>query len=256
MDHITYRRGKAMTETYGDDFQEKSKYHRHHLPHTKMKWNNQPPPYKTYPEAQKHQLPSPTFPETPSLFEILQTRKSIRQYQEKSLNLEHLSNLLWATTGIQRTEHNLSYRTAPSAGALYPIETYLIINNIKDLTRGIYHYDIQNHQLENIKSGDFRKPIAQAALDQPMCATASVVLIWTANFNRSKWKYNQRGYRYIYLDCGHIAENLALAATSLGLGSCQIAALYDDEINALLDIDGDSESVIYLSSVGFIMRIK
>ncbi len=241
-----------MTDAYGDDFQELSKYHRENMPHHLMDWNKQPNPYKTYPEASKHVLPKPTFPPTHALFHLFQKRRSIRQYQNKALSTKQLSQLLWASTGIRETADNFTYRTAPSAGALYPIETYLIINNIKDIPQGIYHYDIRHHQLETLKEGDYGHHIAHAALDQAMCATASIVFIWTAIFQRSKWKYGQRAFRYIYLDCGHIAENLALSATSLGLGSCQIAALYDDEINALLAIDGKTESVLYLSSVGAI----
>ena len=83
-----------------------------------------------------------------------------------------------------------------------------------------------------------------------MCIEAPVVFVWTAIFQRMKWKYDQRAYRYIYLDAGHIAENLALSATSLGLGSCQIGALFDDEVNQIIDVDGTEESVIYMSVVG------
>lgn len=83
-----------------------------------------------------------------------------------------------------------------------------------------------------------------------MCGAAAVVFIWTAVFQRSKWKYGQRAYRYVYLDAGHVAENLALAATGLGLGSCPIAALYDDEVNGLIGADGVAESVIYMTAVG------
>ena len=239
-----------MTEEYGDIFQQQSKYRRNNLPRSYRDWNNQPPLYKTYPKHKHLSLPKPTNPQTPSLFKIMQSRRSIRTYQDTSLSQEQLSHLLWASTGLQRTEHNLSYRTTPSAGALYPIETYLVVNNISQIPRGVYHYAIQQHDLEELKTGDFREQIAHAALDQSMCATAAVVFVWTAVFARSKWKYGQRAYRYIYLDCGHIAENLALTATSLGLGTCQIAALFDDEVNALIDVDGVSESVLYLSSVG------
>jgi SagB-type dehydrogenase family enzyme len=241
-----------MSKTYGDDFQQQSKYVRNHLPQQYMDWNNQPKPYKTYPKASKIELPPPTQAPKTSLHDSLQNRKSIRTYQNTPLTPEQLSYLLWSSTGIQRVEHGFVYRTSPSAGALYPIETYLIINNIKQIPLGIYHYNIQHHYLEKLKTGDYRQHIAHAALDQSMCATAATVFIWTTIINRSKWKYGQRAYRYIYLDCGHIAQNLALSATSLGLGSCQIAALYDDEINQLIDIDGITESVVYLSSIGLI----
>ena len=114
----------------------------------------------------------------------------------------------------------------------------------------MYHYNIKNHCLEEIKTGDFREDVTEAALNQQMCYHAAVVIIWTAIFNRSKCKYRERAYRYIYLDAGHIAENLALSATSLHLGSCQIAALFDDEVNDLIGIDGKNESTIYMSVVG------
>ena len=104
--------------------------------------------------------------------------------------------------------------------------------------------------LEEIKIGNFGDDIAYAALDQNMCATASVVFIWTAIFGRSKWKYAQRAYRYIYLDAGHVAENLALAVVSIACGSCQVGAFFDDEINEIVGVDGTEESSICLSVVG------
>jgi SagB-type dehydrogenase family enzyme len=130
------------------------------------------------------------------------------------------------------------------------VETYLVINRVASLEAGIYHYQVGLHQLAQIKMGDFSRGIAAAALNQEMAAAAAVVFCWTGIFARSKWKYGQRAYRYIYLDAGHIAQNLALAAVGLGLGSCQVAALYDDEVNHLLGVDGQKESILYLSVVG------
>jgi SagB-type dehydrogenase family enzyme len=166
------------------------------------------------------------------------------------LSLLELAFLLWASTGIQRIENGYEFRTAPSAGALYPIETYIAANDIEELESGIYHYNIKNHMLEEITTGNFGNAIAHAALGQKMCATASAVFIWTAIFRRSKWKYSQRAYRYIYLDAGHIAQNLALAATSIRFGSCHVGAFFDDEINSILRVDGMEEGAICLSVVG------
>jgi SagB-type dehydrogenase family enzyme len=159
--------------------------------------------------------------------------------------------LLWASTGIQRTERDYEFRTVPSAGALYPIETYVVANNVEDLEKAVYHYNIRTHSLEELNTGDFGEEMAHAALGQKMCADAAVVLVWTAMFDRSKWKYAQRAYRYVYLDAGHIAQNLALSATSIGLGSCQIGAFFDDEVNQIIGADGVEESVLYLSVVGY-----
>jgi SagB-type dehydrogenase family enzyme len=143
------------------------------------------------------------------------------------------------------------FRTAPSAGALYPIETYLIVNKVEGLEKGLYHYNIAAHSLEELKTGEYGIEITHAALDQDMCAEAAVVFVWSAIFIRSKWKYGQRAYRLVYLDAGHIVENLALSATGIGLGSCQIGAFFDDEVNQIIGVDGVEESVLYLSTVGY-----
>lgn len=210
----------------------------------------QPDPYKSYPDKPKIELPKQNNIKTETLNHAILNRRSIRDFSKKPLSKEQLSYLIWASTGLQRKERGFEYRTAPSAGALYPIETYVVINNVKNIAQGVYHYNIESNHLEEIKKGDYRSAIAEAALNQPMCYHAAAVFIWTAIFNRSKCKYGQRAYRYIYLDAGHIAENLALSATSINLGTCQVAALYDDEVNQIIDIDGITESTIYLSVVG------
>ena len=238
---------------YGDEFQKKSKYHRFKMTGG-IDFSNQPELYKRLSGKKRICLPKPKDFSNLSLFECLKKRKSIRNFSDKPLTLEQLSNLLWASTGIQRKENGYYFRTAPSAGALYPIETYVVINNVKDLTNGVYHYSIEEHSLEEIKIGDYGIKAANAALGQVMCKKAAVVFIWTAIFQRSKWKYGQRAYRYIYLDLGHIAENLAIAATCMELGSCQIGALFDDEVNEIVDVDGKNESTIYMSVVGKILE--
>jgi len=125
-----------------------------------------------------------------------------------------------------------------------------MVHAVEGIEPGIYHYAVEEHGLEQLQTGDFQMGIARSALDQEIAAWANVVFVWTAIFERSKWKYKQRAYRYVYLDAGHIAQNVALAAVALGLGSCQIAALYDDEANALLGVDGVDEGAIYMTVVG------
>jgi SagB-type dehydrogenase family enzyme len=161
-----------------------------------------------------------------------------------------LSQLLWAAQGITRESRGVDFRTSPSAGALFPIETYLVIHDVEGIDAGLYHYDVEHHRLDQLKLGNFRTEIARAALDQRFAAHANVVFVWTAIFERSKWKYRERAYRYIYLDAGHIAQNAALAAVALDLGSCQIGALYDGEANDLLGVDGVEESTVYMTVVG------
>ena len=239
-----------MSKTVGDDFQTETKYARNKRLGGNLNWANKPEIYKSYPSSKIVQLPSALQEATMGFAEVLRRRKSIRAFSNQPLSKVDLAFLLWASTGIQRIEHGYEFRTAPSAGALYPVETYIAANNVEDVESGIYHYNIKNHLLEEIKTGDFGEALAHAALDQKMCATASAVFIWTAVFERSKWKYSQRAYRYIYLDAGHVAENLALAATSITCGSCHIGAFFDDEINSIVGIDGTEESAICLSVVG------
>ncbi|MBS3749524.1 MAG: SagB/ThcOx family dehydrogenase [Candidatus Thermoplasmatota archaeon] len=247
---ISYYGGVNIREQgIGDQFQQQTKYSQ-----TTMgegpDWSIQPELYKHYKQYPHIQLPKPQTDSLKTFNDVLTKRKSIRSFQQKPMSQSDLSFLLWASTGIQRKEHGYEFRTAPSAGALYPIETYLVINNVESIKQGVYHYNIKHHYLEQLHTGDFRKDITIAALHQQMCATASVVFIWTALFNRSKCKYGQRAYRYIYLDAGHIAENLALAATNRDLGSCHIAALFDEDVNTIIDVDGTTESTIYLTVVG------
>jgi len=241
-----------MEKNVGDDFQTETKYLRTKSLGSNLDWANKPETYKSYPSCKAVQLPSQFQESTFNFAEVLRRRKSVRSFSLQSLSKVDLAFLLWASTGIQRIEHGYEFRTTPSAGALYPIETYVVANNVEDLSEGIYHYNIKNHLLEEIKLGNFGSKLAHAALDQEMCADASVVFIWTAVFERSKWKYQQRAYRYIYLDAGHVAQNLALASASVNCGSCQVGAFFDDEINSILNIDGLQESTICLSVVGHI----
>lgn len=239
-----------MNETIGDNFQTETKYIRNKSLEGTLDWANKPEIYKSYPSSKTIQLSSQFQETTNSFAKVLQKRKSTRTFSTKPLSKINLAYLLWASTGIQRTEHGYEFRTCPSAGALYPIETYIAANNVEDLEKGLYHYNIKNHSLEEIKLGNFGYNLAHAALDQEMCADASAVFIWTAVFRRSKWKYSQRAYRYIYLDAGHIAQNLALAAASIACGSCEGGAFFDDELNSIVGIDGTEESTICLSVVG------
>ena len=239
-----------LAKTERDNFQTETKYARNKMLGGSLNWANKPEIYKSYPSSKTIQLPSVLQEATMNFAEVLRRRKSIRAFSNQPLSKVDLAFLLWASTGIQRIEHGYEFRTAPSAGALFPIETYIASKDVEAVERGIYHYNIKNHLLEEIKTGNFGEALAHATLDQKMCALAPVVFIWTAVFGRSKWKYSQRAYRYIYLDAGHIAENLALAATSINCGSCHVGAFFDDEINSIVGIEGIAESGICLSVVG------
>lgn len=214
-----------------------------------LDWEDQAEPFKTYPDAERVPLPEPAPPPT-DLWAAMANRRSVRAFGAEPLSLTDLANLLWASAGVSAVQAGYALRTAPSAGALYPIETYVVAHHVDGLEPGAYHYAVLERALERLRTGDLRLPVARAALDQGIARDAAAVFLWSAVWRRSTWKYGQRAYRYAPLDAGHIAENLALAAVALGLGSCQIAAFYDDEANGLLGLDGEDESVLYLSVVG------
>jgi len=161
----------------GDRFQQETKYDPQKMPGRRLDFSAKPDLYKTYPQAEKIELPAFEPAQPMSLDKTLRQRKSIRDYQDKPISKGQLGYLLWASTGIQRTEHGYEFRTAPSAGALYPIETYVVVNNVKSLEPGVYHYAIQPHQLELLQQRDLRRQIAAAALGQNMCTAAAAVFI-------------------------------------------------------------------------------
>ena len=164
----------------GDIFQQETKYNPGKIPKHRLDWPAKPDTYKEYPQAEKIELTAYEPDQSVSLDETLRRRKSIRDYQNRPINKGQLAYLLWASTGIQRVENGYEFRTAPSAGALYPIETYILVNNVKALELGVYHYAIQSHQLELLQSHDLRRQIATAALGQRMCITAAAVFIGRA----------------------------------------------------------------------------
>ncbi len=239
-----------MGRSIGERFQQETKYDRWRMPEHSIDWNRKPGLYKEYPHATRIDMERPARCGDMSLYEAILRRKSVRRYIDVPLSMDALSCVLWAASGTARNEMSFQFRTAPSAGGLYPIETYMVAHRVEGLGKGLYHYNVRHHALEELKKGDLRPHISQAALGQIMCAQAAVVIIWTAVFERCRWKYKQRAYRYIYMDVGHMAQNLALVATSIGLGSCQIGAIFDDEVNEILGLDGIDESVLYMSVVG------
>jgi len=205
--------------------------------------------YKYYHEAEKLKLPTDWQIEK-NLLDILQYRRSCRRYSDESLSLEDLAALLWASQGISGRAGSFYFRTAPSAGALYPVETYLSIQNVEAAAPGLYHFQPAEFCLEKLAAGYVAKKVAEAALGQNFMAKAGAVFIWSAILRRNFSKYGHRGLRYVMLDAGHICQNMLLAAESLRLGACPVAAFYDDQLNSLLGLDGEEESVIYLAAVG------
>ncbi len=211
-----------------------------------------PPQFKEY-KGSKTALPKPIFKGI-TVEEALVKRRSIRDYVDKPLSLQEVSQLAFAAQGITGKLYGTHLRTAPSAGALYPFEIYLIVNNVSAIKRGIYHYSPLDHSIVLIKEGDFRKELMQASLSQEMMKDAGIVIVLSAIFDRMRSKYGERGYRYVYMEAGYISQNIYLQATSLGLGSVVVGAFIDKDINNLIGVDGKKEAVIALHAVGAIKK--
>ncbi len=186
-----------------------------------------------------------------TLFNSIRYRRSIRKYDTRPISSGTLGKLLWSIQGVTAHRGDHFLRATPSAGALYPIETWIALLNVSGLAQGIARYVEQQHGLQWLRKGDFRQPLYEACMNQDMILHAPILFIWVADLNRCVWRYSQRAYRYIYLDAGHMAQNCALAATALGLGSCAIAAFFDDYMDYILERNGQDQTVIYLTSVGY-----
>ncbi len=238
------------TRRIGEEFQERTKYRRE-SPGGGARWQRPFPLRKIYPPAHpRTPLPPAQASGGAGIWDAIRARRSVRSYGAREVALNELAQLLWAGQGITGETDGLQFRAAPSAGALYPIETYAAVRKVHALPPGVYHYEVESRSLALIEPGDRSHDCANAALGQEMCAEAALLLIWTAVVGRSARKYSQRAYRYIYLDAGHLAQNVALACVALDLGCCMIGALFDDEVNAILGVDGRDETVLYMAAIG------
>jgi len=243
-----------MTKDIGQEFLERTKY-KYLGVSDQDKGIKQPAIEKEYENKQNIiDLPNPKEIKLGNiqLIEAIERRRSIRKYTNEALTLEELSYLLWCTQGVKEIKPlPVTLRTVPSAGARHAFETYLLINNVEGLKPGLYRFLATEHRLLVVDIGDdYRDSITAACLDQSIVKTSAVTFIWSAVPYRMKWRYQERAYRYLYLDAGHVCQNLYLAAEGIGSGVCAIAAYEDDSINEILGIDGKEEFVIYLATVG------
>ena len=182
-------------------------------------------------------LPKPKYTSNTSIEEALNKRRSVRDYKKEPLSLAEVSQILWSAQGI--TDKSDQLRTAPSAGALYPLEIYLSAANVKDLAAGVYKYNPQNHTLKKILAGDKRIEISNASLRQESIESSSALVIIAAIYERTSVKYGKRTERYVNMEVGHVGQNIYLQAVSLGLGTVMIGAFEDDKLKKALDLPAD-----------------
>ncbi|MFQ6092777.1 MAG: SagB/ThcOx family dehydrogenase [bacterium] len=191
-------------------------------------------------------LPEPARVGEMTLEEALQLRRSVRSYTDEPITLEELSQLLWAAQGITSDE---GFRTAPSAGALYPLQTYAVVGNVEGLKTGIYKYSSLRHELIKVREGDFRPALSEEALSQSQIGEAAVDIVIAAVYERTTEKYGERGRRYVHIEVGHAGQNICLQAECLNLGVCPIGGFEDDGIKRVLGLPED-EDPLYILSVG------
>ncbi|HEY0737392.1 MAG TPA: SagB/ThcOx family dehydrogenase [Herpetosiphonaceae bacterium] len=213
-------------------------------------WGQQPSLYKTYPNLPAIVLPEPKLAAGLPTEEAILRRRSTRAYSGTAMTLPELSRLLFCMGGVSSDRWGHGLRTAPSSGALYPIEIYAAVHNVAGLEPGLYHYAVQQHGLEQIQRADLREAVVRQGLMQQFLGQANLVIFLTVIFQRMRWKYQDRTYRYGLIEAGHLGQNLYLAATSMGLGACGVGAFMDDEINRMLGVDGVEEAAIYMLAVG------
>lgn len=185
-------------------------------------------------------LPAPRTTGDVSLEEALASRRSIRQYGQRPLTWEEIGQLLWAAQGVTSPR---GFRTAPSAGALYPLELYVV------LPEGVFHYEPVEHELSKTAEGDHRKAVGNAALKQSAIYDAPALFVIAAVYERTAVKYGDRAERYVKMEAGHAAQNLLLQMTVLGLGAVPIGAFYDERVQSALGLSSD-EMPLYLIPVG------
>lgn len=178
-------------------------------------------------------------------------RRSIRRFSTASLTLEEVSWLLWCTQGVQKVLPPSTIRTVPSAGARHPLDTYVLLTRVKGLTTGLYRYIALEHAIAPIRlDAKIGVLLQEACLGQDMVTTAAITFFWVADIYRSAWRYSERAWRYVFLDAGHVCQNLYLGATPLECGVCAIAAFDDKKLNALLGADGENQFAVYTAVAG------
>lgn len=201
-------------------------------------------PHQDY---QSVELPVPEHDGDVSVEAAIHRRRSIRDFRNTPLSLQEISQILWAAQGI--TEPGAGLRSAPSAGAMYPLEVYLVAGSVIDLTPGLYRYQPDGHALITYHEGDLRADISRGALGQPFIKQAPASIVLTAIFERTTSRYGKRGHRYVHMDVGHAGENIYLQCAALNLGTVAVGAFRDEQLLQILGLSGEARP-LYIMPIG------
>lgn len=191
-------------------------------------------------------LPEPNTASSISVEETLLKRRSVREYRPEPLSLAEISQVLWSAYGITSEE---GFRTAPSAGGLFPLRIYLAAVDVKELNQGLYRYDSIAHTLEPMKTGDFSGQLTAGTFFQDYINAAAAVLIISADYTGPNEKYGDQGKKFTWMDLGHLGQNVHLQAVSLDIGTVAVAAIRSGEIEKILELPKEEE-VLYLMPLG------
>ena len=202
-------------------------------------------------------LPPPQLNGKVSLEETIAKRRSVRRYRAEPLALSQLSQILWSAQGITGRR---MYRAAPSAGATYPLEIFVFVGKqgvivseakqaIEELPVGIYHYEVDSHSLSLHKSGELRRDLARAALDEEFIMEAPVDIVICALYYRTSYRYGRRGERYVHIEVGHVGENIHLQAMALGLATVEVGAFHDEEVREIIGVE-EQIKPLYIMPLG------
>ncbi|MFH1653947.1 MAG: SagB/ThcOx family dehydrogenase [Pseudomonadota bacterium] len=191
-------------------------------------------------------LPQPKHDSQTSIEKALLERRSVRNYKDEPLTVGDVSQLLWAAQGITNSK---DYRTAPSAGATYPLEIYLVAGNVIDLPVGVYKYFPSGHKLSKISSKDVRADLMIAAAGQEPVQMGAIDIVIAAVYERTTAKYGADGTKYADMEVGHAAQNVYLQAISLGLGTVVVGAIDGKTVKSIIGMKED-ETPLYLMPVG------
>jgi SagB-type dehydrogenase family enzyme len=202
-------------------------------------------------------LPSPRLKGKVSLEETILKRRAVRRYRREPLDSSQLSQILWSAQGITGTRE---FRAAPSAGATYPLEIFVVVGKQGVITReakqapeelpaGIYHYEPDSHSLSLHKPADLRPDLARATLDQEFIIEAPVDIVICALYHRTSYRYGRRGERYVHIEVGHVGENIHLQAVALGLATVEVGAFHDEEVREVLGVE-EQIKPLYIMPLG------
>ncbi|MFO7965577.1 MAG: SagB/ThcOx family dehydrogenase [Desulfobacterales bacterium] len=222
-----------------------------------------PPPIEKPFDRASHRIKLPsrdqweTLIEKTDLISAISNRKSRRKFTNRSLRLEELAFLLWATQGIRKPgiPHLAAYRTVPSAGARHSFETYLFVMRVDGVDSGLYRYlPIENALVFVSEVEDLEERLSRACFNQQFVSKCAVTFVWTTLPYRMEWRYDLAAHRVILIDAGHVCQNLYLACEAIHAGTCAIGAYDQEQIDVLLNVDGVDEFSVYLAPVGKIQE--